>query len=166
MTLEERFAALEARVRVLEDHVAILNLLAAYGPAVDAGRSTAAARLWTEDGVYDVGGLLRTQGHSDLTALYEAELHQRLIHQGCAHLTAPPQIRVDGDSANAVAHSFIVLRNPDGEDGYRVWRASANHWRLARTPVGWRIIERFNRVLDGSDESHAVLARLLDIDHH
>ena len=45
------------------------------------------------------------------------------------------------------------------EDGYRVWRASANHWRLHRTPQGWRIAERYNRELDGSAESRAVLAR-------
>src|SRR4051794_31953320 len=82
MSLEERVAALEARTRQLEDHIEILNLLAGYGPAVDSGQSAAAARLWDADGVYDVGGVARVQGHAELTALYEAELHQGLIRQG------------------------------------------------------------------------------------
>jgi hypothetical protein len=34
---------LERRVHGLEDHIAILNLLARYGPSVDAGASAAAA---------------------------------------------------------------------------------------------------------------------------
>jgi hypothetical protein len=41
-----------------------------------------------------------------------------------------------------------------------VWRASANHWSLVRTREGWRIAERFNRVLDGSEASHDVLRRV------
>jgi hypothetical protein len=40
-----------------------------------------------------------------------------------------------------------------------LWRASANHWTLKRTASGWRIDTRYNRVLDGSDESHEVLRR-------
>jgi ketosteroid isomerase-like protein len=156
--LEQRVAELEARLRTMEDHVAILNLLAAYGPAVDAGASGAAARLWTEDGVYDVGAMARVQGWAALAELYDAELHQSLIHRGSAHVTTLPRITVDGDTATAVAHSLVVLRNEDG-GGYTVWRASANHWTLARTAAGWRILERYNRVLDGSPESHQTLRR-------
>ena len=44
-----------------------------------------------------------------------------------------------------------------GEDGYAAWRVSANRWTLARTGHGWRIAERFNRVVDGSPESHDTL---------
>lgn len=156
MSLEERVAALEARTRQLEDHIEILNLLAGYGPAVDSGQSAAAARLWDADGVYDVGGVARVQGHAELTALYEAELHQGLIRQGSAHITAAPRVVVDGDTATAVAHSVVVRRTGDT---YDVWRASANHWHLRRTAAGWRIAERYNRTLDGSAESHEVLAR-------
>lgn len=141
----------------MEDHVAILNLLAAYGPLVDSGLSEAAARQWTDDGVYDVGSVARVQGWEALTALYDGDLHQSLIARGSAHVTTSPVISIDGDTATAVAHSLVVMRQ---DDGYVVWRASANHWTLRRTTVGWRVAERVNRVLDGSAESHAILARV------
>lgn len=37
MTVEERLAALEQRLRGVEDELAIRRLLASYGPLVDAG---------------------------------------------------------------------------------------------------------------------------------
>ena len=84
----------------------------------------------------------------------QADGHQQLIHKGASHLTATPRITIDGDTAEAVAYSFVVLRN---DKDWGVWRASANRWTLRRTPQGWRIVERFNRVLDGSEASHAIL---------
>ena len=48
--IEARLAALEDRVRLLEDHNAIMRLLYAYGPAVDSGSAETVAQLWTEDG--------------------------------------------------------------------------------------------------------------------
>jgi ketosteroid isomerase-like protein len=154
--LEERVAALEARASRLEDHVAILNLLAMYGPAVDSGQSVAAAQLWTQDGVYDVGGMARVEGQANIAALYDADLHQGLFSQGSAHVTTAPAVVINGDTATAVAHSLVVRRTGDT---YEVWRASANHWDLRRTPAGWRITERYNRTLDGSPDSHDTLAR-------
>jgi hypothetical protein len=70
--------------------------------------------------------------------------------------TTSPQVVIDGDTATAVAHSLVVRRTGEG---YEVWRASANHWALRRTAAGWRITERSNRTLDGSPESHQILAR-------
>jgi hypothetical protein len=156
VTVDERMRALEERLQRVEDELEIMRLLSSYGPAVDSGESHAAAELWAEDGAYDVGGLLRAEGHAEIAELYEADGHQGLIHQGSAHLTAAPRITLHGDRAEAVAHSAVLLR--DGEH-FIVWRASANHWELRRTSAGWRVENRFNRVLDGSDESHAVLRR-------
>jgi hypothetical protein len=146
--------ALEARLRRVEDELEIMRLLASYGPAVDSGSSEAAARLWLEDGTYDVGGRHRANGRSEIAALYEGSQHQDLIHQGSGHVTTIPRITVDGDRADAVGYSFVLLRTTDG---HQVWRASANHWTLRRTGSGWRIELRHNRVLDGSEESHSVL---------
>ncbi len=49
MTVEERLAALEHRLRRVEDELAISHLMASYGPLVDAGDGEAVAALWTED---------------------------------------------------------------------------------------------------------------------
>jgi hypothetical protein len=131
-----------------------VRLLATYGPAVDCGESWRAAELWTDSGVYDVGDVSRAEGHEAIAALYDADFHQGLIHAGAARVTVPPQITVIGDRAVAVGHSIVFLR---GVNGYNPWRVSANRWTLVRTGDGWRIAERFNRVLDGSPEARETL---------
>ncbi|HEY3695208.1 nuclear transport factor 2 family protein [Phenylobacterium sp.] len=157
--LEGRLARTEARLRIAEDHLEITRLLTSYGPAVDSCASREAAQLWLADGVYDVGGRNRTKGHDAIAAMYDGPHHVGLTEQGSAHLTGTPRITVDGDKAEAVAYSFVVLHGGGVEDRFWIWRASANHWTLARTAQGWRIVERYNRVLNGSDDSHQTLRR-------
>lgn len=157
MGIEERLAALEARLRVAEDQLEILRLLNTYGPAVDSGSAEAAAHLWTEDGIYDAGGVTRFTPEA-LIAMYNDAGHQGLVHTGSSHLTATPRIEVNGDEAEAVAYSFVVVKRGDE---WFIMRGAINHWQLVRTAQGWRIKERFNRVLDGTAESHEVMRRAL-----
>lgn len=159
MNIEEKLLELERRLQAAEDQLEIIRLLNTYGPAVDSGASRTAASLWVDGGVYDVGGVHRIVGHDNLAAMYDSEGHRGLVSKGVAHLTATPQITVHGDTAEAVAYSMVVLK---GEGGWDIWRASANHWTLVRSPDGWRILERYNRVLDGSEESHNTLRRALN----
>jgi hypothetical protein len=158
MDVEERLAALEARLRAAEDQLEILRLLNTYGPLVDSGESQPAARLWVEGGAYDMGGVYRAKAFDEIAAVYDSQGHQDLIHTGCAHLTGTPRIIVNGDEAEAVAYSFVVLR--EGER-WRLWRAAVNHWTLTRTAEGWKILERYNRVLDGSEDSHETMRRVM-----
>ena len=158
MNVEERLAALETRLLAAEDQLEIIRLLNSYGPLVDSGESQAAAHLWIEGGVYDIGGGLPTKAYRDIAAIYDSAGHQELIHTGAAHLTATPRITVNGNTAEAVAYSFVVKREGDR---WFLWRAAANHWTLLRTKQGWRIQERYNRVLDGGKESHDTLRRAL-----
>jgi SnoaL-like domain len=157
MNIEDRVERLEARLRAAEDQLEIIRLLNTYGPAVDSGSAEAAAKLWTGDGVYDAGGVTRFTPEALIT-MYKDTGHQGLVHAGVSHLTATPRIEVNGDEAEAVAYSFVVLRR--GEEWF-IMRGAINHWQLVRTPDGWRIRERFNRVLDGSPESHEVMRRAL-----
>lgn len=62
---------------------------------------------------------------------------------------------VEGDDAVAVCES-IVLTNR--EDGFAVWRAGANHFRLKRIDDRWQIITRTTRSLDGKPEARELLA--------
>lgn len=151
---DETLAELVSRLRRVEDELAITRLLAAYGPAVDAGESSAAAALWTEDGVYDVGGQSRVVGRAELTALYEGQQHQGIIDGGSGHITSSPVITLSGDTATAVAYSLVCRRSADG---FFIWRLSANRWSLVRTADGWRTKERMNRVLDGGIAARDVL---------
>ena len=155
--LQDRLAALEARVRLLEDHVAILRLVNSWGPAVDTGSSQAAGALFAETGVLE-SDMSRLEGPGDVVAMVESDGQQSLIRQGCAHVQTAPIVTVDGDRAAAVTYSQVYLHTEHGHD---VWRVSANLWELGRTPGGWRVTRRVNRVIDGSPEPHQILVRAL-----
>ena len=57
---DDRIAALERRVQALDDQLAICQLIATYGPAVDSESAEAVGELWSADGVYDPGGVSPT----------------------------------------------------------------------------------------------------------
>lgn len=164
MDVEARLAALEARCRKAEDHLEILNLLNTYGPLVDSAMAMPAADLWIEGGGYDFtlpgGGSRRLSAPEEIAAMYGWEGHLDLVNTGCAHLTATPRISIDGDGAQAVGYSVVILRE---DDRWFLWRAAVNHWTLARTRNGWRIAERSNRALDGSAESHEIMRKVARI---
>ena len=151
MTVEERLAALEQRLRRVEDELAIGRLMASYGPLVDAGDADAVAGLWADDGEYDVEGW-HMRSRADVAEMVRSPAHQGLIGRGSAHFLGPVCVDVDGDEAIAVCESIVVRHNDDG-GGYRVWRAGANHVMLRRTVAGWRIVKRTTRALDGSTEA-------------
>ena len=153
MTVEERLAALEARLQAAEDELAIMRLLASYGPLVDSGQSEAAA-MWIAGGTYDYSGGAVAHAPDGLIAAYEGPEHQGLIADGCSHLTAPPRITLLGDRAEALAYSYVARRR-DGE--WFLYRAAINRWQLVRTPAGWRIENRTNRLLEGTEDSYAVM---------
>ncbi|MBI2700628.1 hypothetical protein A9W98_20630 [Mycobacterium gordonae] len=144
-----------ARLRQLEDERDIARLIASYGPAVDAGDPDATARLWAQDGVYDID-LMRMEGREEVRAMVDSTAHQKMVKNGCSHFLGPAVVTVDGDAAVAVCESLVLVR--DG-DGYRVWRATANHFALRRIDGRWQISVRTSRVLDGSPEARAVLIR-------
>lgn len=162
MTIEERLDALEKRCRAAEDHLAIQNLIFSYGPLVDSGSAQEAAALWIEGGGYNYSGGsangTRKQAPEDLVAMYEGEGHMGLVTTGVSHLNAPAVIRVDGDAATAMCYSFVILR--EGERWF-VWRAAINEFQCVRTAAGWRIAERLNRTLTGTEESHALMRKVI-----
>ena len=153
-TIDERFAALERRIALLEDQVAIYQLMAAYGPAADSGSTDRATSLWAEDGIYDLHSRVMT-GRGEIAQELEGEWHQGLIAQGSGHIVSMPYVVVDGDQAVATCHSRLYRR--EGE-AYRVISCSANRWEFVRGARGWQVKRRISRRLDGSEGSHALLA--------
>jgi ketosteroid isomerase-like protein len=155
--IEQRLSALERRVRMLEDHLAILQLVYRWGPAVDTGSATAAGELFADDGILE-SDLSRLEGPSAVVAMVESDGQRALIDRGCAHVQTAPIVVVDGDAARATAYSQVYLH---AEGGHEVWRVSANQWDFRRTAEGWRVVRRANRVIDGGAEARAILARAL-----
>jgi len=142
------------RIAALEDREAIRDLIARYGPLADAGDCAGAAALWTEDGVYEVGGFGAYRGRAAIQALLEGESHQELIHGGAAHVLSPPVIELDGDRATARTYSVVFRKTGDCWEAHR---ASANLWHLVRTDEGWKAARRINRLLDGAVEARALI---------
>jgi ketosteroid isomerase-like protein len=151
----DRLAALEERVRLLEDQLAVQRLVNTWGPAVDTGDSGAAAALWADDGVLE-SDLSHLVGPDAVAAMVESDGQQELIRQGCAHVQAFPLVTIDGDTATATGYSR-VYRYLKG--AHEIWRVSANRWEFRRTPNGWRVTRRQNHVIDGGPEAQELLNR-------
>jgi hypothetical protein len=68
-----------------------------------------------------------------------------------------------------VAVSYLQIISPDRDGapkelpghgvstGFRIHRAGANVWELARTQDGWKVTRRTLRPLDGSEDARALL---------
>lgn len=154
--LTARLAALEARLSLVEDERAIVNLLASYGPLVDSGTAKETSEVWTEDGVYDVADDYVMEGRQAVHDMVLGEGHQGLINNGSAHFNGPPHVVVDGDDARAVCHSLLVLKNADGR--FFVARAGSHLFTLVRTEDGWKVKRRTTRLLNGDATARLLLS--------
>ena len=147
--IESRLAALEERLQRVEDELTITQMLAAYGPLVDAGEPEPVAALWAVDGSYSVEGWTMLS-RADVHAMVTSDAHQGLISNGSCHFLGPARVRILGDQAVAVCPSILVVPH---EGRYLAYRAGANHFRLRRGAAGWEITERTTLALDGSTEA-------------
>ncbi len=150
-------AALEARVRLLEDQLEITQLVARYGPAVDSGSAEDAAALWTEDGTFEAVGAITMRGRDEVARMVRGRGHQGLIQGGCGHVLTVPHVVVDGDEAEGRSYALNIRWDAEA-DRFWVARVSANTWKWIRTAEGWRITERVNANLDGTPEHREMLA--------
>lgn len=154
--LADRLRAVEARLLELEDRAAIVDLIASYGPAADCSDGAAVRALFSVDGTYELEGWSFTHATMDQTVT--TDLHLRYAAAGSAHVMSAPTIELRGDQAVARNYSQVFV----ADDGHwTVDRCSANRWDLVRTPDGWKVSRRVNRLLNGSDASRALLAGIV-----
>jgi hypothetical protein len=142
----DELAALQARVRRLEDESSITRLIMSYGPAADAGLTRFAGQLWASDGEYDwdANGTPH-QGSDGVDAMLQSDGHQNLIAAGIGHFAGPLLIELNDAAATALNYSLIMRREGDR---FYLWRVSAVRWDLLRRGSGWRVQRRTNRLLD------------------
>lgn len=146
------------RLELIERRLALYDLIASYGPAVDSGSATAAAGLWSEAGTYDFGEHV-FDGREAIATMVRGPQHQGLIQGGAAHLIGFPLTRIDGDSAVVTGYSQ-VCRHEGGR--FEVWRVSANRWELTWDGSAWKVVSRTAYLLDGREAARLLLARGLD----
>jgi len=135
---EGEAGSLEARVRKLEDLLAIHELFIAYGRYLDAGDVASYAKLYAEDGELMLGPMGRAKGRHEIEAMMS-----RTLSGGTGqsyHLITGPMVALDGDSATAEVMWTGLRRGADEEP---VLSMTGRHRdELVRTSEGWKFQRR------------------------
>lgn len=148
---------LEARLRRVERRLALYDLIASYGPAVDSGSADAASGLWADDGSYDFGEAT-LEGRDAIAEMVRGSRHQTLIRRGAAHMLGFPLVDLDAEAEHATVtgYSQVCLYE---QDRFYVWRVSANRWELEWNGSAWKVNSRRTYVLDGRDAARTLLSQ-------
>lgn len=143
-------AALEARIRELEDERALRDLLARYSFTVDFGRDKEYVDLFTEDGAMDMTdmGMSRYTGHAELLDFVNDEAAIDLRFRSFHH-AAPTAFHIDGDDATAEGYSILIALQEVGT--IAVIHANASRWTFRREQGEWKIVERMVKLLGSKD---------------
>lgn len=164
---------LETRLSVVEDKLAINELLASHPPSADTGSADYTISVYHENGVFDRGPTLDgARGAKDIAAFIERPEHDEARHGGLAHFAGLPLIDLRGDTAVATSYLLIIHLDHDGQPrelanhgvstGYRIHRAVVNRWELERHNGRWIIAKRTLLPVDGSDAHQQLLRRGLN----
>jgi ketosteroid isomerase-like protein len=157
---KNRLEAVEARLRAVEDRLAIYQVICGYGYAVDGLNAEAVGSSYVEDGVYAVGDIGAYEGREKIAAITRDSGHLKLVNTGCAHMSTLPYVVIAGDEATATCHTMVATRSTDG---FAIWRLSASRLKLARQSQGeWQIVHRQNYLLDGNSAGSVLLGRLTE----
>jgi hypothetical protein len=172
---------MEARLRVVEDKLAIYELIAAHPPSADTGSADYTVAVYQEDGVFDRGPKLDgAKNAHNIAAFIQRPEHTDAIRGGLAHLAGLPLIDLRGDVAVVTSYLMIVHLDHEGtprdlpnhgvSTGYRIHRAVTNRWELARRNGRWTIARRTLLPVDGSPEHQHLLRQgleeLFDLGRH
>lgn len=148
---------IEERLDQIEDYIEIMQLLCAYGPAADATHWELIKEIWSEDCVYEIGGLGVYHGHDGLSQAFFGDFHQGLMQSGSGHVSSMPHLVIDGDRATATHHGTLY-KQIDGK--FPVVRLVASRWELERRDGRWVVTRRTNELLQENDRARALLARV------
>lgn len=145
--MSDSVAALERRVRLLEDERDVLRALYAYGYAIDYGLEDEFAGCWAEHAVLVWGKtehrelaqfpVRRLEGRPAILEAFRAHTHAPdLFHK---HVLLQPAIRIDGDRAHVESGFERVDESPHGPvlrsfGRYRdeLIRCEDGRWRFVR----------------------------------
>ena len=143
-TDRDMIAALDRRLRAVEDRLEICQIEGAYSRAYDGAKGDEWAALFTEDGIYQ-GRQLAGMGEQNFVqgrkALSEFCASSPV---NCIHYLNMPDIKIDGDDATGRAN--FTFRAFGTDDFGRVSSTEVQgYYDIAyrRTPEGWRIRRRF-----------------------
>jgi len=124
----------------LSDRFEIQDLLADYSHAIDTQNFAALDVIFTPEAIIDYTAVGGAKGNLEETKAYLARALEKFT--GMQHMLGLPQIRIDGDTANARTICFnpMVLDRDVAPHVFFVgiWYVD----KLIRTDAGWRIQHR------------------------
>lgn len=130
---------LEARVRRLEDLVAIHQIFVDYGRALDAGDFATYVDLFAADGEVRLGPIGSARGRAAIRTLMERTMEGRVGES--IHIVSSPQVTfVDDDRATSQVMWTVVHRQADGEP--KLTMIGRHLDDLVRENGAWKIARR------------------------
>lgn len=154
------------RLQAVEDHLAILNLLAGSALSSDAPSENYWQSLYADAATMDRGAGQAALSRDDMMAVVRGPEQERASAHGMAHLGALPHVVIAGEQAVATGYLLIVV--PDGAappvalpgkgtaGQLALYQLTVNRWDFIRTSTGWQVSQRKIRPLT-SDEARAML---------
>ena len=125
-----------------EDYLEIQQLYSYYARDVDSGSQRSAAWMYTDDGVWDVGGT-RIVGREALEEFY-GSAPPGVTRNGVRHFSTNLVLVPTEEGARGSAYMLALeRRSEDAETEITVWGKYED--RLVKTPRGWRFKERIWR---------------------
>ncbi len=125
-----------------EDYLEIQQLYSYYARDVDSGTMRDASWMYTDDGVWDVGGQ-RVVGREALKKFYVAT-PPGMAKNGVRHFSTNIVLVPTQEGARGSAYMMALERRSQQEQvGITTWGKYED--RLVKTPKGWRFKERIWR---------------------
>ena len=141
---------LEARVRAIEDRLAIEDVIIRYATAVDTKDDELLAACFTDDATASFAGVPAGPGGAAIVA-FLASLRGVLVI-GSTHRFSNIVVNLDGDEADV--QSSAVVYGVRGEPLQLRLRGIRYQDRFVRTAMGWRIARRVHSpAWEGAAES-------------
>lgn len=132
-SLEERLAALEARLRPLEDAEAIRNLKARYAALCDDNYNPdGIAALFTEDAVWEAQDHGRFVGRDAIRDFFKTASK---TYTFAIHYSLNAEINIDGDTAQAQWYLFMPCTL--GANDQAMWRGGIDYETYVRVDGVW-----------------------------
>jgi uncharacterized protein (TIGR02246 family) len=143
----------DARIRQLEDQLAIQRIIVDYAARLDAQDFDGYADLFAREGVWRNGDTVR-RGREEIKAMLVGLFGNPpagFVNRESYHLVSNPQVEVDGDRATARSRHLLLMR---GEDGAPVPElAGLYEDAFIREDGQWKILRRVdNPIMPTADE--------------
>lgn len=143
----------EARLRKLEDQIAIQRIIVEYAARLDGRDFAGYADLFAAEGVWQNGATIR-RGREEIEGLLVGlfgEPPEGFTNMESYHLVSNPQVDVEGDRATARSRHLLIMRDEEGNP--RPALTGIYEDEFVREDGEWKILKRVdNPIIPTAEE--------------